>query len=128
MLAVELKRLMTPPSVIVPVPARRSSIRKRGWDQMELICTHLHLKHGLPTALLLKRSGSASQKQLTYKQRMRNLSGHIQIRRNHEKLPEEVLLIDDVYTTGATLNECARVLKEQTSVRISAITIAIAPY
>ena len=55
-------RYSTPP-LIVPVPARKSSIRSRGWDQMELIRGILSRKYKLPTASLLERRGSASQKQ-----------------------------------------------------------------
>jgi len=114
--------------LIVPVPARKSSIRSRGWDQMELIRRILSRKYRLPTAVLLKRRGSASQKQLNYVQRMENLTGHIKYRPTNRTTPKEVLLIDDVYTTGATLDECARVLKLHGVSKVSALTIAMAPY
>ncbi len=128
MLAAEIRHFDVSPGVVVPVPARRSSVRTRGWDQMELICKVLHSKYGFPNANLLKRSASESQKKLTYEQRMRNLSGHINLRRSQQNPPPEILLLDDVYTTGATLNECARTIKQQAAVTINAVTIAMAPY
>lgn len=114
--------------LIVPVPARRASVRNRGWDQMRLICRHLRRRYQLPSEYLLRRSGGSAQKSLNYTQRMQNLSGRITCSRTAGSIVPQVLLIDDVYTTGATVNECARVLQTAGFKGISVVTLAMAPY
>jgi len=116
------------PPLIVPVPSRGRSVRTRGWDQMELIRRNLSQRYCLSTAKILRRTGGSSQKKLNYAQRMLNISGHIACTRNATELPQETLLIDDVYTTGATIDECSRVLQQLGTTEIYALTLAIAPY
>ena len=116
------------PPLIVPIPSRGRSVRTRGWDQMELIRRNLSRRYCLTTAKLLSRTGGSSQKKLNYAQRMRNLSGHITCTCTATKLPQKILLIDDVYTTGATIDECSRVLQQVGNAEIYALTLAIAPY
>ena len=112
---------------LIPVPARRSSVRARGWDQMKLICRHLRRK-GFHTAHLLVRTGGSSQKSLNYSQRMNNLSGHIKCTLKSAPPPPKLILLDDVFTTGATLEECARVLCAAGVQEVKAFTIAMTPY
>jgi ComF family protein len=91
----------------VPVPPRDGKIKKTGWDQVETIARILEKR-----ALLcrcLKRLPSMSQKKLNAEDRAKNLKGRITCK---EKPPRNILLIDDVYTTGATLEVCASALKE----------------
>lgn len=116
------------PPLIVPVPSRKRSVRTRGWDQMELIRRNLTRSFCLSTAKILSRTGGSSQKKLNYAQRMLNLSGHIRCTLSAAELPQKILLIDDVYTTGATLDECSRVLKRLGTMEIYAFTLAMALY
>lgn len=120
-----------PSTLLVPVPARRSSVRTRGWDQMRLICRHLQ-RRGFRTAQLLKRTGGSSQKSLNYSDRLKNLKGRIKCTLKPENPagdpPRKVLLLDDVFTTGATLDECARILLQAGVQEIHAYTIAMTPY
>lgn len=125
-------RRCCPEALIVPVPGRNSSIRRRGWDQMRLITGILKNKYGFPVAALLVRSGGVSQKTLSYEGRMNNLKGHIRLRSRARKgkfsPPPEIVLVDDIFTTGATLSEAAVVLKAAGTKRILALTIARAPH
>ncbi|MDZ7793352.1 MAG: ComF family protein [Spirochaetia bacterium] len=116
------------PPLIVPVPSRGRSVRTRGWDQMELIRRDLSRRYCLITAKILSRTGGSSQKKLNYTQRMLNLSGHISCTCTATELPQKILLIDDVYTTGATIDECSRVLQQVGATEIYALTLAITPY
>lgn len=125
-------RRCCPEALVVPVPGRRSSIRRRGWDQMRLITGILKKKYGIPVAVLLVRRGGVSQKTLSYEGRMQNLKGHIRLRSRARKgkfsPPPEIVLVDDIFTTGATLSEAAGVLKAAGSKRIRSLTIARAPH
>lgn len=118
--------------VIVPVPGRRSSVRKRGWDQVEVIGSILRTRYHVHVAEMLARSGSRSQKELGYQKRILNLRGNITLRkaffRRGQDMPQHVVLLDDIFTTGATLNECARVCKLHGAVHVDGLTIAKALY
>jgi competence protein ComFC len=108
---------------IVPVPPRPKGKRKRGWDPVDLITKELHTGYALEIIRILKRKGGKQQKSLDYNQRLTNLRGNVKIK-SIKNLPEQVLLLDDVYTTGATLNECSRVLKDRGVKQIFCLTIA----
>jgi len=96
--------------VIVPVPPRPGKIKETGWDQVDYLVRRL--KKYSPEASvsrLLKRGKSKVQKQLNRSQRLGNLKGRIKTIGN---VPNTVLVIDDVITTGSTMEVCSNVLKE----------------
>jgi len=99
-----------PDAVIVPVPPRPGKIRKTGWDQIEYLARLLERKSGTVTiSRCLKRLPSKSQKELGRENRRSNLRGRITTVR---EVPQTAIALDDVMTTGSTLNACAAALKE----------------
>ena len=96
-------------AVWVPVPPRPGKIKKQGWDQVEYLAGLLEKNKRYPLCRCLKRLPSESQKALNREGRAGNLKGRILC---VKKPPETALLFDDVITTGATLNACARALLE----------------
>lgn len=102
---------------VVPVPPRRGKIRRQGWDQIEDLSRVLEKAYGHCLLRLLRRSTFIQQKKLDRRQRLEqnetawHLAGEKRRKRLFSKIPEEVILIDDVLTTGSTLEHCARVLK-----------------
>jgi ComF family protein len=93
---------------IVPVPPRPGKIRRQGWDQVEYLARRLE-KEGFPLRRCLRRLPSRTQKKLGRRERLENLEGRFA---PTAAVPRRALLIDDVMTTGATLESCARVLKD----------------
>jgi len=103
------KEEMPAETVIVPVPARPGKIRKTGWDQVEYLAKILEKGKGLYVSRCLKRLSSKSQKELDRKSRQTNLKGRIIPKKQS---PKTAVIIDDVTTTGSTLDACALALKD----------------
>jgi ComF family protein len=112
---------------LVPVPARRESLKKRGFDQIQLICHEMKKRGGPDFLPLLRRSKKTrEQKTLSKEERKKNLTGSIfPALRLPPALPEDVLLVDDVFTTGATANACAEALKNMGVKKVYVLTIAL---
>ena len=109
---------------IVPVPANPRARARRGWDQtLDLLANMRHYGR-IPAQNLLHRRRSQAQKQLNRAQRLLNLRDTLSVRRGARPAPE-VVLLDDVFTTGATLHECARVLMQHGTERVFGLTLAI---
>jgi len=96
-------------TVIVPVPPRPGKIKETGWDQVDYLVKKLKKISGnIVVKKCLKRTKSKIQKSLNRKERIENLKGRIGI---NGAAPKNVLIIDDVITTGSTMEVNAQVLK-----------------
>jgi ComF family protein len=110
---------------IVPVPPRAG---RRKADAVELLARCLEHRHGRRVLRLLSRTGGAQQKSLDFTQRRENLRKRILMAPGALReglLPSRVLLLDDVFTTGATLDACARTLREAGCATVCALTLTI---
>ena len=117
------------PILVIPVPLYKAKYRQRGFNQSELIAqTALKLlppgtRFELATNLLQRRRETASQIGLTAHARRANLRGAFAVNRA-EVAGREVLVVDDVYTTGATATECAQVLRRAGASSVYVATVA----
>jgi len=114
------------PDCLVPIPMHWLSQQRRGFNQSLLLAERLGtlLKIPVKTALLNKAQSTAQQHNLSKRARQRNLKG---VFRCSRAVPAHIVLIDDVMTTGATLNEAARTLKHHGAVRVDAWVLARTP-
>ncbi len=114
--------------VLVPVPLHKSRRQARGFNQAELIAQAAvrRLPHRLKIAsdALVRRRDTASQVGLSREERIENVRDAFCIMQPGSIRDREVLLVDDVMTTGTTLSECARVLKQAGAKRVFAATVA----
>lgn len=115
---------------VVPVPLHRTRLRERGFNQAELIArAALKLSPGqnrtrLCAGVLERKRETASQIGLTSHQRRENLRGAFGVAQAEAVKGREVLVVDDVYTTGATVSECARVLRRAGATKVWVATVA----
>ncbi len=107
------------------VPLHRSKLASRGYNQAELYAKALSRLLDLPlTGLLEKKHPTPPQNRLNSKQRQNNLAGSFALRKEAGPPNSRILLIDDVYTTGSTAAECARVLCGGLGARVDVWTFA----
>ena len=112
---------------MLEVPSTARTIRKRGYNQAEKLVRRLHALMGIPAVkdALRKKRGTRSQVGLGAQERRENLRGRILPGRGMRKIKgKRVLLIDDIYTTGSTAEECAKVLRQHGAAEVYVLCAA----
>ena len=99
---------------ILPVPVHKAKKRRRGFNQAELVAKVVGKGLNIPviTDLIVRTKNTAPQKELDDKARMKNLKSAFKLVGNEVQL-DRVLLVDDIYTSGATIEAISRLLVEQ---------------
>ncbi len=112
---------------IIPIPMHRTDIIERGYNQSVIIAKKIAGIVNIPIIYdsLIKIKQTKKQVGLNYNERIRNLSKAFHI--NKRPKVKKVLLVDDVFTTGSTINECAKLLKGL-SVESNFFTLATTPF
>lgn len=113
------------PDGIVPIPLHRRRYAKRGYNQAELLASETGRRLGIPVypKMLVRVRNTVPQKKLNPQERQNNLKKAFNIGRNDVKL-KVILVFDDIYTTGSTIDEAARALREAGAEKIYFITLA----
>jgi ComF family protein len=114
--------------VLVPVPLYRGRLWRRRFNQSAMLAKAVSLETGLAANLYcLKRTrATVSQIGLSAEQRRRNVAGAFAVpeSRRGDLAGKEIILVDDVITTGATANACARILKRAGAARVDVLALA----
>ncbi len=116
-----------PPGVLIlPIPAHRARARERGYNQAELLARSLAEKISLPleTDILLKTKNTPSQISLKGRERLLNVKDSFGVRNAAALEGRTILLVDDILTTGATLSEAARILKQSGAKEVIGLVVA----
>lgn len=112
---------------LVPVPLSKGRLLKRGFNQSHIIADTLSNLKGIPLLpVVLKTKDIPPQSGLSRKERLRNIKGAFSVLKG-VSLPQSLGLVDDVTTTGATLNEIARLLKQKGVSTVKAVVFARTP-
>ncbi len=115
-----------PPDILVPVPLHRRRLRQREFDQALALARYLSRAVGVPfeAEALVRQRDTKSQVGLNYTERDQNVRGAFDVRHPQSIQGKSILLIDDVYTTGATAKACAQVLRRAGAERVNVYTLA----
>jgi len=114
-------------NLFVPVPLHWTRRILRGYNQAHLIAKRLHHPRArVSTDLVRIRRTRAQPQAATPAARARNVAGAFVTREGHEFSGKTLCLVDDIKTSGATLNECAKALKEAGAARVYALVLAVA--
>lgn len=114
--------------LVVPVPLHRQKQKSRGFNQSALIAQRLALGIGLPfnTRALARIVDTDSQTGKGREQRVENMKHAFAVKDTQAIAGKHILLVDDILTTGATIERCALCLQEAGAARISVVTVGIA--
>lgn len=112
--------------IIVPVPMTEKDLKKRGFNQSELLAREIGARLGIAVLpALVKTRDTAPQKELSGRERANNLKGCFTAAFSEYLAGRKILLVDDVFTTGATADECARTLLKAGAASVSVLTAAV---
>jgi ComF family protein len=124
-----LETAFSGPVLLIPVPLHKRKLRERGFNQSEMIAVAaLKVRGGASVSivsdLMERRRETESQIGLTRNQRRENIRGAFALTRPLAVAGREVVLVDDVFTTGTTASECARVLLRAGAAKVWVATVA----
>lgn len=111
---------------IIPVPISKKRRKERGYNQSELIAREIAKKVGIEYnyQCLFKTKNIVEQSKLNKEERQKNIQGVYQINKPQLLENKKLLLIDDIYTTGSTANECSKTLNQANPKQIGVMTLA----
>jgi ComF family protein len=112
--------------LIIPVPLHPKRLRWRGFNQSVLLARQISHAYKIPMdPFVLRRDHeTAPQTQLAEDERRKNVRGAFTLNPDRSVDGKNILLVDDVYTSGATVNECSRILKRNGSKQVFVVTLA----
>lgn len=112
--------------ILIPVPLYKKRMKERGFNQSEEIGKELakFLKIPLIKNNLIKTKETLSQTKLTRNEREENIKNAFSVKNGGKIKRKKILLIDDIYTTGATMEECARILKKSGARSVWGVAVA----
>jgi ComF family protein len=119
-------RLITDLDLVMPVPLHAGRLKERGFNQALLLAHQMCEAHHIPLSCdnLYRTRPTRPQVELSGAERIRNVAGAFALRRPEEVANRRLVLVDDVFTTGATMNECSEVLKRAGAAQVTAFTLA----
>jgi len=110
---------------LVPVPLHPERRKKRGFNQSAEIASWAGKRVGVPVVEALRRvKATVPQARLTRAERLRNLRGSLELAGGFDPQGRRLVICDDVFTTGATADACARILRRAGAAEVVALTVA----
>ncbi|NLU51099.1 MAG: ComF family protein [Syntrophomonadaceae bacterium] len=115
-----------PLDLVVPVPISEANLKQRGFNQGEVLARQVArtIKVKMDAHVLVRVKETPSQRELSKQEREANLKNAFQVQHGQKIRGKNILLVDDVYTTGSTVKECVQVLLDAGANRVAVITWA----
>jgi ComF family protein len=112
--------------LFMPVPLSATKSRERGYNQSHLLAHGLSMRYNIPLSKnnLIKIRETETQTHLSQKERWTNIAGAFRIKNSKEIKSKNILIIDDLLTTGATSSEAAKTLKQNSAQDVGVFTLA----
>ncbi|MBU0574595.1 MAG: ComF family protein [Candidatus Margulisbacteria bacterium] len=112
--------------MIVPVPLHEKRLRQRGYNQSELLCRQLTKYYNIPTVhrSLYRVRDTMPQFELNKRERFSNIRGAFAVNGKEPVKGKNILLVDDIYTTGMTVSECTSMLKRSGASSVHVLTLS----
>jgi len=123
-----LDKFILPAKIIFAVPLHKSKLKQRGFNQSEEIAKHLSRFLNIPfeNGILIKTKKTSPQTTFNKEKRLKNITGAFAVnpQKKDEITSKKILLVDDVFTTGATMEECAKILKQNRAQSVWGVVVA----
>ncbi|MCX6764259.1 MAG: ComF family protein [Candidatus Nealsonbacteria bacterium] len=112
--------------ILIPIPLTKKKLKNRGFNQAEEIAKKLSEKLKIPVIAdcLIKVKENLPQMELSLKERQENIKGVFEIIKKEKIQGKKIMLVDDVYTTGSTMEEAAKTLKESEAKEVFGVVVA----
>lgn len=112
--------------IIIPVPIHKKRKLIRGYNQTELIAKKIakNIDLKMENKVLFKNKNIVSQSELNKSERIKNVKEAFVVKNEEKVENKKILIFDDIYTTGSTVNECSKILKNAGASKIGILTIA----
>ena len=120
-------RILKSYDIIIPVPIHKKRKNERGYNQSELIAKKIALgieNLTFENRIIKKRINNKKQSMLNREERRRNVENAYELINNEKIINKKIILFDDIYTTGCTVNEIAKLLKNNGAKEVLVLTIA----
>ena len=126
LMAEVMKKMAIAIDAVIPVPVHRKRYKERGYNQSAILAKKIAMKMQIKCwgNVLYKKHHTVPQSTLNEKNRKENVKNVYGVRHSNKIKDKIILLVDDIYTTGATAKECARILKQNGVSQVIVMTIA----
>ncbi len=111
--------------IVIPVPLHPDKLKQRGFNQVEKIFQPWCLKHGFAFKDILQRvKKTQAQYRLNHEQRLQNLDSAFTLKEGYSVAGHRCLLVDDIFTSGSTMYNCAKILKNNGATTVGGLVLA----
>lgn len=122
------KQLDYDPDIIIPIPIHENRRKERGFNQSEILAEKIHeYTNKVDNSILIRKKDTPHQVGLNRENRIVNLDNAFSLNKNKSVKGKNILIIDDIFTTGTTIDECAKFLKSKGANNVFYLCLARAP-
>ena len=113
--------------ILIGVPMHKKKIRKRGFNQADILATEIGKLTGVESSkkVLIRKKNTKAQSSLTPRARRNNLKDAFEVNKNIDIKSKNIMIVDDIYTTGSTLEACSAILLKNGAKVVNGLTLSV---